>query len=989
MILYKSFPYLFLPLISLTIISAQTSLYTAYQTSFPYNTTCSTNQYFDVALLQCSPCPQNAQQKVNDPTQCDCVNNSYYYDVNQGGGSLSCILCSSTYTRSSDGFGCIASAVTCNSTISNAVLTESDIIGNQIGTLSSSSSQPRLGGEICTTCQGATWPDVAGQRCMPCASVTPRKDNGTTISCCTANSTDDGVCLTYVTDTVTFASGYLNTFSSSVLSTFIQQHLKASFYLCRMNLNSTATMAQTRILLTNATACQVLANIAAMQFYYDSSGYAYTYYNTYIWNPADTPAIWTTSTVRPSIPFLAYPDSYYSEITSSTYNWIPATFNTNDLITFKLAKYSPTGQFIGLVDAIDTYIQLCGGGYTDGRAAFTFGTQYTKSCNIRVDALWNSSLYETAFYDPYIVFTKSGVDNMLPGSVVIKNYKTASGSLPNQGSIESAWTYHRRFFLLDRISGVTTGGQLTSVRYAKTITILNTLSDGGSYIQPPAVVVEYGELSLSDFGTGKVVQVSFQSTYRMNLDTHIRDIWIAVGVLAGIGALFAFVLTSVWQPRAGKDFIDLGTIGKLFLYICKILATVFFIVMAGVSLWWLIFFKRQDAIYLVLPTSIQQISFTVLVVVAFVLKTIDILHLIIYQAYMDIFFIDWEKPKAGNGNTVSVWRTYFAANEFHEIQTFRRINLTFQIFFVLFLLKVINLENVATAQPGVSLFPSDTDYHPGYNGILRVGIAFSMWLATALIQYVVYVIFYQRFFEDRLLNFIDLCSVSNISVFILIDRNYGYYIHGRSPHGTTDVNMKDMLINLERESNQMSGTRGLQAKANDQTFIILIDHIFRAQYDLLLQNYQEHMRTRTIKKSAENSLDVLMKSYKNLNEFLCSFIDHALPSHNYIVRDRTFIEKLLNYEFQQAIPSVLQGESRNVFLVDEDKNFSNVMFSGHENSLLIWNMATFLFIDYFAFNYVLAAIITYILNFIAVKIRLALGRKNLSTKSSVPKDFLI
>ncbi|CAF4292882.1 unnamed protein product, partial [Adineta steineri] len=271
-----------------------TSLYTAYQTSFPYNTTCSTNQYFDVALLQCSPCPQNAQQSVNDPTQCDCVNNSYYYDVNQGGGSLNCILCSSTYTRSSDGFGCIASAVTCNSTISNAVLTESDITGNQIRTLSSSSSQPRLGGEICTTCQGATWPDVAGQRCMPCASVTPRKDNGTTISCCAANSTDDGVCLTYVTDTVTFVSTYLNTFSSPALSTFIQQHLKASFYLCRMNLNSTATMSIPRILLTNATACQVLANIAAMQFYYDSSGYAYTYYNTYIWNRADKPAIWAT-----------------------------------------------------------------------------------------------------------------------------------------------------------------------------------------------------------------------------------------------------------------------------------------------------------------------------------------------------------------------------------------------------------------------------------------------------------------------------------------------------------------------------------------------------------------------------------------------------------------------------------------------------------------------------------------------------------------------
>jgi len=42
------------------------------------------------------------------------------------------------------------------------------------------------------------------------------------------------------------------------------------------------------------------------------------------------------------------------------------------------------------------------------------------------------------------------------------------------------------------------------------------------------------------------------------------------------------------------------------------------------------------------------------------------------------------------------------------------------------------LENVATAQPGVNLFPSATDYKAGYNGILRVGIAFSMWLATGI-----------------------------------------------------------------------------------------------------------------------------------------------------------------------------------------------------------------------------------------------------------------
>jgi hypothetical protein len=47
-----------------------------------------------------------------------------------------------------------------------------------------------------------------------------------------------------------------------------------------------------------------------------------------------------------------------------------------------------------------------------------------------------------------------------------------------------------------------------------------------------------------------------------------------------------------------------------------------------------------------------------------------------------------------------------------------------------------------------------------------------------------------------------------------------------------------MMINLERESNQMIGTRGLQPKSDDQTFIIRVDRAFRSQYELLLRNYR-------------------------------------------------------------------------------------------------------------------------------------------------------
>lgn len=44
----------------------------------------------------------------------------------------------------------------------------------------------------------------------------------------------------------------------------------------------------------------------------------------------------------------------------------------------------------------------------------------------------------------------------------------------------------------------------------------------------------------------------------MNLDTHIHAIWIAIGVLCGLGIILAFIETIVWYSRAGKQIVDLG-----------------------------------------------------------------------------------------------------------------------------------------------------------------------------------------------------------------------------------------------------------------------------------------------------------------------------------------------------------------------------------------------------------------------------------------------
>ena len=60
------------------------------------------------------------------------------------------------------------------------------------------------------------------------------------------------------------------------------------------------------------------------------------------------------------------------------------------------------------------------------------------------------------------------------------------------------------------------------------------------------------------------------------------------------------------------------------------------------------------------------------------------------QCRVDVFFIDWERPRGKSRSVgssgekqqeapVSIWRTYFCANEWNEIQTTRKINYVFQV----------------------------------------------------------------------------------------------------------------------------------------------------------------------------------------------------------------------------------------------------------------------------------------------------------------------
>lgn len=158
---------------------------------------------------------------------------------------------------------------------------------------------------------------------------------------------------------------------------------------------------------------------------------------------------------------------------------------------------------------------------------------------------------------------------------------------------------------------------------------------------------------------------------------------------------------------------------------------------------------------------------------------------------------------------------------------------------LLFFLKVVNLESFTRSDCNSSLFPDASQYQAPYNGILRVAMASSMYIAIGLLQYIFYNFIYIRCVEDITGRFIDFCSVANISIFIMTHSQYGFYIHGRSPHGNADTSMQQMAQALQKEENNLLTKRGLEEGSDHQTFSVSLSNKLSKQYSKVMNPVYE------------------------------------------------------------------------------------------------------------------------------------------------------
>lgn len=120
----------------------------------------------------------------------------------------------------------------------------------------------------------------------------------------------------------------------------------------------------------------------------------------------------------------------------------------------------------------------------------------------------------------------------------------------------------------------------------------------------------------------------------------------------------------------------------LFYFLFDVWSTIMFWVAFFSTAYWFVFYKLEKNAKLLLPSThmlnYAYKFFNIFFYIILALKTIAVIMKILIQSNVDIFVIDWERPKSNTGadgkktkgppDTVA-WRSLFIGNELNELQS--------------------------------------------------------------------------------------------------------------------------------------------------------------------------------------------------------------------------------------------------------------------------------------------------------------------------------
>ena len=635
------------------------------------------------------------------------------------------------------------------------------------------------------------------------------------------------------------------------------------------------------------------------------------------------------------------------------------------------------------MNPIGNELIICYQSYNDTVDFRKFGnTLLIEECNVNL-ALLGKDNYTTYFYQMYL---KLGDNKFRSIPVRIEN---------NVGGGREEYIV-KRFFIAYQYDTERQKNYILADRITFEVRLLNENPESLSHMQMPILKIHYKLTSYDPYNGDPNEEFMFSSNYYMDISKIMKLIKIFFAICFVLVFLAVAARMYVWcilNPSSlTKDSYPCYFLINLFAKIFKYFGIIMFFFTWGIIAYWYIFYKCQYRPFVFFPDLFEKYKvhyrkFDILWGLACGCYGLYMFFRIYEQINCDIFFIDWEHEKdiletvmgkTTNKPYKSPWRSIHIVNQFNLLQKSKTIsfNFCFIVFLMFYYSNHLEWHNYTHLVPNASFAN-----HSPPNRLLRQFLATFIIFITGAAQYVLRRII-QPWLPTPTTEFLDLCSVANVSVLILQDSLRGYYIHGQSPLGKADVTLQELIRFLEEEGKGKIKGRGITDDKNDnlQTYEIYLSYTMRQIYDGLyfFPTLQE------IDKGKQ--YDRIQNQAKFVNVF--KYIPESLHTGNIYE-----INKFMNNHLKApSIDLTSRKVKELVFYKDPGRNFEDVLFIGMELEWLIFVIYIFnmwcIALEKYGQSLPISILMTYVMERIFWKIRIFFGEKNVAKKAVVDNRFL-
>jgi meckelin len=319
---------------------------------------------------------------------------------------------------------------------------------------------------------------------------------------------------------------------------------------------------------------------------------------------------------------------------------------------------------------------------------------------------------------------------------------------------------------------------------------------------------------------------------------------------------------------------------------------------------------------------------------------------------------------------------------------------------VAILLEGLNWKNGGRWTP--ILFGPSVEDSP-LNPVLQIATSFIAWLAAILLQLFIRFALSLVFGSD-VTDFVDLCSLTNISVVIMDEPYHGWYIHGAAPRGEGDVSEARILELLS--SNEQFEKRGFYTDAATNGDLQTFEVFFGPHEARILaaghSQMREHMKRRGEQVKSMRGGNAGFQQFSDAHQ--ASYLNHELRSALIFAFDRMRQQNRVRPRTQKEwfwdiAPKVEEMDNSSLCFEDESNlGWLGPLSYGTEwlkipigTEMRIINQELILFCVVFRFtnSVYLAVAIAYAFGVVVLKIRETVGKSNLSNSVAIDERFFL